>query len=140
MALPAEYQRLAGYLGVTRRPNESDQAFMDRLDSMSLRRRQLLHTAKTLGLTTRVTVTNAELCQLICQHLNAELTARRFVAEAQLKLGDLTIGITRIVTNEEAPSVTVHFWIISPWEKDNNRGRSTHLPAQRILEKGELIN
>jgi hypothetical protein len=139
MAISPEYQQLAKQLGVVQSPEQSDLQFMQWLDNLR-NHIALIREARDLGVTIQPGVKSAELRQAICSRQQELLQERGFVPEAVVKLGDRTVKIQKIVVQKgRHPKVTVHYWILSPWTNDNDRGRANHRPAKEILQRGELV-
>lgn len=138
MAILPEYQQLAERLGVTKRPEQSDQDFMRWLDNLR-NHVALVREARELDVPVQSGMTSVEIRQAICSRQVVLLQGRGFVIGAEVTLGDKTVEIKKIVAEGgRSPKVTVHYWTIRPWKNANNQGRANHKSAKEFLEKAKL--
>jgi hypothetical protein len=140
MALPREYEELARRMGIARPPGVSDVAFMNQLDNFR-DRSSLLRTANKLaGGESHFGMTSAELRLVIHKATLQLLTEGGFVKDAIFTIGERTVRLDKIVAVERPkPTVTVHYWILEPWDKPNNKGRANHRSGIDVLKNGKIL-
>lgn len=136
MSVPEEYLKLARKYGLTRRPGQSDEEFVQMIDNIR-DNHALLAEAKRQGVSIPPHATSAELRRALCDRYAEILECRLAGAEdlvVRLRYG-VTVRIQHI--HEWHGELVIQYWIVEPWDRPNNRGRSTSQPAGKFLKRIE---